>query len=114
MMNTLIEKISAQNGTPVEKTMKLLQSYRDLQRGKEIVGDDRILLDIINQCFDVVKDDYYYLILEQNFKTGLSIHTIANNLGIDERKVWRQRKRLIRRISVIIFGDKAINEIIKK
>lgn len=111
-MNQALERILEKNGSSVEKTIKLLQAYRDLQKGKDIVGDDRILLDIINQCFDVVKDDYYYPILEQNFKTGLSIRNIAENLGIDERKVWRQRKRLVRRMAVIIFGDKAVNEII--
>lgn len=112
-MNEIINKISNQAGCPADKTIKLLQSYRDLQKGKEIVGDDRIILDIINQCFNMIKDDPYFSVVDQNFRQGLSIRMIANNLGIDERKVWRQRKRLIRRIAVIIFGDKALIKFIE-
>lgn len=112
-MNEIINMISNQAGNPAEKTIKLLQAYRDLQKGKEIIGDDRIILDVINQSFNIIKDDPYFSIVDQNFRQGLSIRTIANNIGIDERKVWRQRKRLIRRMAVIIFGDKAVNEIVK-
>ena len=94
--------------TPYEKTLHILKCYKDLKKGKEINEKYRSVISVIDKVLDLIKDDKYIDIIKCLYIDGCDYEETAIKLGMDKKTVYRQRRRIIKRISVIIYGDRAL------
>ncbi len=90
-----------------KKTLYLLYNYRDMENGKKIDERQRGTLDIIDKAIELISDDPYIEIIRMLVK-GKKVTEIAEKMNMDKANVYRNRKRLIKRISIIIYGDAAL------
>jgi hypothetical protein len=91
-----------------EKTVYLLKCYKDLKLGREINENDRSVLHLIDRAIDLIADDEYIDIIKYMYVKGYTYEKTAEAIGMDKRTLYRQRRRLIKRIAIIIYGDKAL------
>ena len=94
--------------TPYEKTAHMLKYYRYLKEGKEINDKQRNIIELVDQALKTIENDRYYEIIENLYKKGYTYEKTRNVMGIDKATVYRQRKRLIKTLSVVIYGDEAL------
>ena len=94
--------------TAYEKAVYLLKCYKDLKQGKEINGSNRTVLSLMDRVMDILKDDEYIDIIKCLYIDGLTYEQTAEKLGMDKRTLYRQRRKLIRRVAIIIYGDEAL------
>ena len=90
-----------------DKTIYLLYNYRDVERGKRIDERQRGVLEIIDKAIKLIEDDPYIDIVKLMIK-GKRAKEIAEKVNLDKTNVYRQRRRLIKRLSIIIYGDVAL------
>ena len=62
----------------------------------------------IDAVIKMIEDDECFGVIEGLYIDGLTYEEVAEKLKMDKRTVYRQRRRLIRRISVILYGDRAL------
>lgn len=93
---------------PYESTLYLLKRYRDLKNGKEIVQKPSAVLELLDKAIDMIKDDPFIDIIEYHYKRGYTAKKTSIEMNIDIATVYRNRKRLVERIAVILYGDKAL------
>lgn len=93
--------------TPYKKTLYMLRSYKDMKRGRVINEEKRGMLDIIDTAVELIKDDtnidIIYMMLD-----GKTVEKIAELKNMDTTTVYRRRRRLVKRLSIIIYGDVAL------
>lgn len=102
----IISKIQPKR-TPYNRTAYLISRYRDLKSREEISGTGSPARQIIEQAVEKISDDRYINVLRDVMK-GVTAEEIAERNGIDISNVYRQKKRLIKRLSVVIYGDEAL------
>lgn len=93
--------------TPYEKTVYLLKSYRDLKTGI-IEERNSDVAKMIDKVLDLLKDERYIDIVKLVYVEGYTNEQTARKLGIDKRTLYRQKRKIIKRISIIIYGDEAL------
>lgn len=95
--------------TPYKRTVYILKRYRDIKNGNIVIDDvPRSIINVMDKVFDLIKDDEYYPIIELHYMKGFTIEKTANVLSLERTTVYRQKRRLIRRISLILYGDEAL------
>lgn len=62
----------------------------------------------IETALSEVADDAYYKIIELRYFENLADEDIAEALYCDKTTVWRNRARLVKKLSVVFFGADAI------
>ena len=62
---------------------------------------------LYNKAIELISDDPYIEIIRMLVK-GKKVAEIAEKMNMDKANVYRNRKRLIKRISIIIYGDAAL------
>lgn len=62
----------------------------------------------IKTALSEVADDAYYKIIEHRYFGNMTDEDIAVALNCERTTVWRNRARLVKKISVIFFGADAI------
>lgn len=92
---------------PYEKTLYMIYNYRDLKKGAEINEEGREIAKMIEKAVGMIEDDKYIDIIKMTMQ-GEKPEEIAHKIPIERNSVYKQRRRLIKRLSVIIFGDKAL------
>lgn len=90
-----------------DKTLHLLYNYRDMERGKVIDESERGALEIIDKAVKLIEDDPYIEVIKLMIK-GEKAKEIAEKVNLDKTNVYRQRRRLVKRLSIIIYGDVAL------
>lgn len=80
---------------------------QDLQA--QIAADEHEI-DIINTALDLVRDDTYYPALTGRYFQDISDKKIAVELKCDETTVWRNRRRLVKRLAVRLYGVEALSD----
>lgn len=103
----IVEKV-LKNRTPYEKVVYLLKTYKDLNSGKEINDEYRNVIDFMDKAINLIADDEYIDIIKCLYVDGLTYDETAELIKMDKRTLYRQRRRLIKRLSVIIYGDRAL------
>lgn len=93
--------------SPYERTLYLLYNYRDMKRGKEINEEPRNVMWLLERAVDAVSDDRYIDIIHMVMEGGKA-EEIANKKMMDLKSIYKQRRRLIKRISVVLYGDEAL------
>ncbi|WP_278452345.1 hypothetical protein [Thomasclavelia spiroformis] len=96
------------NRKPYEKVVYLLKTYKDLKLGKEINDSNRNVIELIDKVLELIKDDKDIDIIKRLYVDGYTYDETAEIIGMDKRTLYRQRRRLIKRIAIIIYGDRAL------
>ncbi|WP_296880183.1 hypothetical protein [Thomasclavelia sp.] len=103
----IIENV-LKNRSPYEKVAYLLSTYKDLKNGIAINENYREVLTIIDKALDLIEDDEYISVIKCLYIEGLTYEKTAEKTGMDKKTVYRQRRRLIKRLAIIIYGDRAL------
>lgn len=96
------------NRTPYEKVVYLLKTYRDLNNGKKINNEYRSVISFIDKAINLIEDDEYIDIIKCLYVDGLTYDKTAELIKMDKRTLYRQRRRLIKRLAIVIYGDRAL------
>lgn len=96
------------NRKAYNRTEYILSIYRDLKNGAEIIDASRSVIKLIDEAIEVISDDPYIDLITYIYKDGKKIEEIAELTNMDERTIYRHKKRLIKRLAVIFYGDEAL------
>ena len=72
------------------------------------IAADEYEIQTIQEALEIVKDDAHYRTLTGRYFDNISDLKIAKEVGCDESTVWRNRKRLVKRVSVRLYGVEAV------
>lgn len=97
-----------ENRTPYEKVVYLLKTYRDLKIGEVINEEYRSVIGFMDKALKLIEDDEYIDIIKNLYVNGYTYDHTQEKLGIDKSTLYRQRRRIIRRLAIIIYGDRAL------
>ena len=103
----IVEKVLG-NRSAYEKTVYLLKYYKDLKQGKRINEKYRSVLSLMDETIEMIEDDQCFGVIEDLYIDGLTYEQVADKMKMDKKTVYRQRRRLIKRISIILYGDRAL------
>ena len=96
------------NEKPYKRALILLKRYKDLKCGNEVMQNKSKVMDIVDKVIEHIKDDPYYKIIDLYYLKGMKMEEISEILKIDRATAYKHKRRLIKRIAVIIYGDKAL------
>ena len=102
--------------TAYEKTVELLRAYKNYKHSIEAGIGNTITeetVSTIEEAFKYLNMDRYYYILQLYYVENMSMERISEVMWIDPRTAYRQRKRLIREMSKILFSDLHIEEVLE-
>lgn len=105
-----------------QKVEKLLYSYQDLKKvveEKEKTGGlDNIpitaeYVKMIEKALDDIRLDEYYDIIPLVYYHGLTTEEVAETLNKDTSTIYRNKKRLVKKLEIKLLSDDVILSIIK-
>lgn len=96
------------NRNNYEKTVYLLSNYRYLKLNCELSKSNSDILSLLDKAIESIKNEPYSKIIKLQYEDDFTIEDIAEILNTDTRTIYRNRKKLIKNISVILYGDKAL------
>ena len=105
-----------------QKVEKLLYSYQDLKKVVEekekIGGIDSIpitaeYVKMIEKALDDIRTDEYYDIIPLVYYHGLTTEDVAETLQKDTSTIYRNKKRLVKKLEIKLLSDDVILSIIK-
>lgn len=73
------------------------------------IESDQHEVDVLEEALEIIKPDPYYESVSGRYFEGLDNETIAESLGCDATTIWRNRQRLIKSLSVRLYGMAAID-----
>ena len=65
---------------------------------------------LIDKCMAALKNDMYYEILPMRYFEGRTLEDIGMYFGCDHSTISRNRSRLVRELSIKLFPDEVVNE----
>lgn len=65
-------------------------------------------LEALEKAMKSIEADPYYLAVEGKYIERLSDNEIAEKIPCDPATVWRNRKRLVQRVAVRLYGVEAV------
>jgi hypothetical protein len=65
-------------------------------------------IELLDKCLNAVREDKYFRCVEGRYIDNISDEEIAEELFCDATTVWRNRKRLVQRIAVRLYGVEAV------
>lgn len=77
------------------------------------VHDTVQAISLIDKCMAALKGDPYYCILEMRYFEGRTQEDIADHLGVSQVSVSKNKKRLIKELSIKLFPNQAITEMLE-
>lgn len=90
------------------RTEYILRLYRDMKNGAEIIDARRGVVEIMDAAIEKISEDAYIDLIKYIYMDGKSVETVAGLTNMDERTIYRHKKRLIKRLAVILYGDEAM------
>ena len=92
----------------IRKTEKLLYSYKDMvyvvrNAPNQHLTETKEIIEIIEACFECLKDEPYADILKYKYIEQLSDEKISELKYCDPSTITRHRKKLVRRVSNMLF-----------
>lgn len=97
--------------TAYEKTEQILRSYNDMKKSYSEKGTARKFVDIIDKALNSLLDDLYYDIIPMTYFEGNSREAVAEYFDTTVTTISRNKRRLIEKLSVLIFSDDVIYEL---
>lgn len=95
------------------KTEKLLRSYNELVKSVRFRNEESYIINIIDEAIKIISNDPYINIIKLYYFDEKSINEISLLVHLDNSTVYRHRKRLVTKLSIVIFGDPAMIELIR-
>lgn len=72
------------------------------------IAADKYELETMEKALAVIADDEYYLTVSGRYLQGLSNEEIAARIPCEPSTVWRNRKRLVQQLAVMLYGAAAV------
>lgn len=72
------------------------------------IASDESEIIAVEKAISYIEEDGYALCVTGRYFEDLDDDTIARQLGCDSTTVWRNRKRLVQRVSVMLYGAQAL------
>lgn len=91
-----------------KKTLYLMNRYKDLKDGASINNNSREVLEILNKAIEMIENDRDFNIIRMRYIEGVKEEDIALILTADIKTIYRKKKRIIKRLSIIFYGDNAL------
>lgn len=85
-------------------------AVRNVERS---VHDTVQAIALIDKCMAMLKNDPYYDILPMRYFEGRTLEDIGVYFGCDHTTISRNKNRLVRELSMRLFPDEVVNEIMK-
>ena len=73
------------------------------------IANDQHEIDTLAEALEVIKSDPYFITVSDRYFKGLDNELIAEALGCDTTTVWRNRQRLVKSLSVRLYGTFALD-----
>lgn len=95
--------------TPQQKTEELLKNYNAFSLSGEPAAEKMILQ--IEAALHMISEDPYYSVITMYYFEGLTREDIADALDTSVTTVSRNKTRLIKRLSAVLFSDDYIRQL---
>lgn len=95
--------------TPQQKTEELLKNYNAFSLSGEPAAEKMILQ--IEAALHMISEDPYYSVITMYYIEGLTREDIADALDTSVTTVSRNKTRLIKRLSAVLFSDDYIRQL---
>ena len=73
------------------------------------IAADEYEIERMEKALSIIADDEYVKTVTGRYIEGLTDEEIADDIHCDTSTVWRNRKRLVQRLSVWLYGAKAVS-----
>lgn len=93
-----------------QKTIDLLERYEGFKLSDKPYT--RKVVAQIDSALSMIRSDTYYQIIPMYYFEHLTIFEISENFHVSEKTITRNRKRLIRQLSAVLFSDDVITDIL--
>lgn len=93
-----------------QKTVDLLERYEQLKLSDQPFSKKVVAQ--IDTALDQIRKDPFFSIIPMFYFEKVSREDIAFHFGVNEKTITRNRKRLVRQISVMLFSDDVIMDIL--
>lgn len=94
-----------------EKTEQLLKNYNQLKKSYSEDGTATKFVDIVDNALKECLDDLYYDIIPMIYFEGKSREAVAEYFDTTVTTISRNKKRLVEKLSCMIFSDDVIYEL---
>ena len=93
-----------------KKTEEVLKNYNQY---KTAIDSEKAtkFIEIVDDGLKSIESDEYYEVIIQFYLEGKTRETIAEYFDCDVKTITRNKNRLINKLKIIIFSDKAIEEL---
>lgn len=95
--------------TPQQKTEELLKNYNAFSLSGEPAAEKMILQ--IEAALHMISEDPYYSVITMYYIEGLTREDIADALDTSVTTVSRNKTRLLKRLSAVLFSDDYIGQL---
>ena len=95
--------------TPQQKTEELLKNYNAFSLSGEPAAEKMILQ--IEAALHMISEDPYYSVITMYYIEGLTREDIADTLNTSVTTVSRNKTRLLKRLSAVLFSDDYIRQL---
>jgi len=72
------------------------------------IAADEYELEVMENALDFISEDDYYLTVTGRYIEELTDEEIAARIPCDSSTVWRNRKRLVQRVAIMLYGAAAV------
>jgi DNA-directed RNA polymerase specialized sigma subunit len=93
-----------------QKTVDLLERYEQLKLSDQPFSKKVVAQ--IDTALDQIRKDPFFSIIPMFYFEKVSREDIAFHFGVNEKTITRNRKRLVRQMSVMLFSDDVIMDIL--
>lgn len=97
----------ANSGMSPEKDLEELRQEKIFSLTEKIYRDTKDIKEIDVALESISQDPYYQIIPMTYFKGGQQ-ETVAQAMHCDKTTIWRNRQRLVKHISLVLYGADAI------
>ena len=104
-----ITKYGAGSGESKTDQEKLDEKIDNIEN---TIDDTRRYIKIIDSSLDRIKDDKFFGIIEMKYFKGMTHEEISFEFDVDQSTICRNKNRLIRTLSIRLFPDDSLNEML--
>lgn len=94
-----------------QKTEQVLRAYNDMKKAYSEDGTAKKFVDIIDKALTSLYDDLYYDIIPMIYFENESREKVAEYFDTTVTTISRNKKRLIDKLSILIFADSVVYEL---
>lgn len=94
-----------------QRTEELLRYYPKLKLSESLNSKDS--LKKVENALNTIRDDPYYKIIEMYYFTRMSREEIADHFNTNEKTITRNRQRLLKDLTVVLFPDDVVKELLE-